>query len=133
MRLGLTSAILLLTTTQCFGQADSDLGRELSGYERIANGDEFDMPVQELLRRGKLAFDAQWTIQEGGLRPFTGCTGNPIVDPSSPLVFPRNFNRVSAMDANSCAGCHNAPFGISGGGDFVTGVFVAAQRFDFAT
>ena len=38
------------------------------------------------------------------------------------------------MDANGCAGCHNAPFGIpGGGGDFVTGVFVAAQRLDFAT
>jgi hypothetical protein len=38
------------------------------------------------------------------------------------------------MDANSCAGCHNAPFGlVGGGGDFVTSVFVLGQRFDFAT
>jgi len=40
---------------------------------------------------------------------------------------------MSARDSNGCAGCHNAPFGIPGGGDFVTDVFVAAQRFDFAT
>jgi hypothetical protein len=49
-------------------------------------------------------------------------------------VFPRNPNRISAPDANSCAGCHNAPFGVpGGGGDFVTSVFVLGQRFDFAT
>ena len=46
----------------------------------------------------------------------------------------RAFNRISAPDANSCAGCHNAPYGISGGGgDFVTNVFVLGQRFDFLT
>jgi hypothetical protein len=49
-------------------------------------------------------------------------------------MFPRNFNRVTALDANSCFGCHNAPFSTpGGGGDFTAGVFVAAQRFDFAT
>ena len=41
---------------------------------------------------------------------------------------------MSAPDADSCAGCHNAPYGIvGGGGDFATGVFVLGQRFDFAT
>jgi hypothetical protein len=75
-----------------------------------------------------------WTAQEGAGRPLTKGTGAPLSDPSSPLVFPRAFNRISANDANSCAGCHNAPFGVSGGGgDFVAGVFVLGQRFDFAT
>ncbi|MDX1626862.1 MAG: di-heme oxidoredictase family protein, partial [Wenzhouxiangellaceae bacterium] len=46
--------------------------------------------------------------------------------------FPFNMNRVSAPDANSCAGCHNSPR-VGGGGDFVTNVFVLGQRFDFAT
>jgi hypothetical protein len=60
-------------------------------------------------------------------------TGVKISQLDAPLVFPRNFNRVSAPDANSCFGCHNAPNGISGGGgDFVANVFVLAQRFDFA-
>lgn len=46
----------------------------------------------------------------------------------------RAFNRISGPDANSCAGCHNLPYGIAGGGgDIVTNVFVQAQRFDFAT
>jgi hypothetical protein len=47
-------------------------------------------------------------------------------------VFPRNFDRVSGPEANSCAGCHNAPFA-GGGGDRVTEVFVLAQRFDHLT
>lgn len=65
---------------------------------------------------------------------MTKGTGQLLSDETDPLVFPRNFNRVSAPDANSCAGCHNAPFGIvGGGGDFVTNVFVLGQWFDFVT
>lgn len=110
------------------------IGAEHSGYIRTANGEEQNLSVVELFRRGSLAFNALWTPQEGGGRPMTTGAGNPLINKNRPLSFPFNFNRVSAMDANSCAGCHNAPFGISGGGgDFVTGVFVAAQRFDAAS
>ena len=77
---------------------------------------------------------ANWTDQEGGGRPLTKGTGKQLTDPSQPLVGSRAFNRISAPDANSCAGCHNPPYGIAGGGgDFVTNVFVLAQRFDFVT
>ncbi len=110
------------------------IGEERSGYERLEEGEEQDVHLNELLRRGRLAFEAMWTPAEGGGRPLTTGTGAPLADGARPLEFPNNFNRVSAQDANGCAGCHNAPFGIpGGGGDFVTGVFVAAQRFDFAT
>ena len=50
----------------------------------------------------------------------------------SPLLFPRNFNRVSGPDSNSCSGCHNEPV-VGGGGDRVSSVFVLGQRFDFAS
>ena len=113
--------------------ADS-IGEEHSVYERLEDGEEQEVHLNELLRRGRLAFEAQWTPAEGGGRPLTTGTGAPVADNGRPLVFPHNFNRVSAQDSNGCAGCHNAPFGIpGGGGDFVTGVFVAAQRFDFAS
>ena len=112
----------------------AQIGEEVSSYERLENGQEFTVSKRELIRRGKAAFSAQWTSQEGGGRPLTKGTGDDVSDPSDPLVFPRNFNRISAQDSNGCAGCHNAPFGLAGGGgDFVTGVFVAAQRFDFAS
>ena len=88
----------------------------------------------ELIEHGKRLFAANWTDQEGGGRPLMKGTGKELTDPSQPLVGSRAFNRISAPDANSCAGCHNAPFGIAGGGgDFVTNVFVLAQRFDFVT
>ena len=58
-------------------------------------------------------------------------SGAPLSDPKSPLVFPRNVNRVSGPDSNSCAGCHNQPT-IGGAGDISNNVFVLGQRFDFA-
>ena len=128
--LSIFSPILVLM----FSSASAQIGEEVSTYERLEDGEEFVVRPQELIRRGEAAFSAMWTAQEGGGRPMTKGTGPGISDPSDPLVFPRNFNRISAQDSNGCAGCHNAPFGIAGGGgDFVTGVFVAAQRFDFAS
>lgn len=125
----LLPGLLLLGTV-----ALAEIGQELSTYQRLEDGEEYIVPVRELVARGQAAFVANWTPEEGGGRPLTRGTGAPLANPAAPLVFPRNFNRVSAQDANGCAGCHNAPFGIpGGGGDFVTGVFVAAQRFDFAT
>jgi hypothetical protein len=109
------------------------IGREVTGYRRLADGEEHEIPLAELLERGRLAFEATWTPQDGGGRPLTNGAGGALANPSRSLNFPFNFNRVSAMDSNGCSGCHNAPFGMpGGGGDFVTGVFVAAQRFDSA-
>jgi hypothetical protein len=112
----------------------SSIGREVAIAHHLADGQEFSIPLADLLAHGRLLFDANWTTQEGGGRPLTKGTGRPITDPSQPLVGRRAFNRISAPDANSCAGCHNAPYGISGGGgDIVANVFVLGQRFDFAT
>ncbi|MFV8818785.1 di-heme oxidoredictase family protein [Haliea sp. E17] len=112
----------------------ADIGREVALPRHLQFGEAAQLPTNEVLDHGRAVFSANWTIQEGGGRPQTTGTGSPLTDPSSPLLFPRNFNRVSGPDANSCAGCHNAPYGIpGGGGDFVTNVFVLAQRFDFAT
>jgi cytochrome c peroxidase len=84
--------------------------------------------------QGELLFNANWTDQQGGGRPSTKGTGRPLAEPSKALTGARFSNRISAPDANSCASCHNAPYGIvGGGGDFVTGVFVLGQRFDFMT
>jgi len=110
------------------------IGREVAVPRHLEDGEEFTISTKALIDHGRALFTAVWTIQEGGGRPLTKGTGNPLRDPSSPLLFPRNFNRISAPDANSCAGCHNLPFGIAGGGgDIVANVFVLGQRFDFAT
>ncbi|HZC81831.1 MAG TPA: di-heme oxidoredictase family protein, partial [Nitrospiraceae bacterium] len=86
----------------------------------------------QLIQYGARLFDAKFTIQEGAGRPQSKGTGAPISDSLSPLVFPRNFDRLSSPDANSCSGCHNAPVA-GAGGDRVTEVFVLAQRFDRLT
>lgn len=110
----------------------AEIGQELSVPRHLKDGQEFKVGIKRLNDHGELLFKAMWTVQEGGGRPLTKGVGTPISDPSSPLIFPRNFNRLSAPDANSCAGCHNLPR-IGGGGDIVANVFVLGQRFDFAT
>lgn len=110
----------------------TELGKEVAITQHLQDGSEFNMGVRNLIEHGKKLFGADWTEQEGGGRPLTKGTGSPLSDSSSPLIFPRNFNRLSAPDANSCAGCHNKPR-IGGGGDIVANVFVTGQRFDFVT
>jgi len=108
------------------------LGREVAIQRHLQDDEEFRLSISALLNHGKQLFAANWTEQEGGGRPLTKGNGREIADPARPLIGVRGFNRISGPDANSCAGCHNAPYGIPGGaGDVVTNVFVLAQRFDF--
>jgi hypothetical protein len=112
-------------------QKQSAIGEEVSVPIHLLDGQEYTATLDALVAHGRQLFEANWTAQEGGGRPLTKGTGRPLTDPSRPLTGARAFNRVSAPDANSCAGCHNAPYGISGGGgDFATSVFVLGQRFD---
>lgn len=111
---------------------DSQIGREVAIPVHLQNGQEYTVPMRDLIEFGKKLFMARWTSQEGAGRPWTNGAGNPLSDPLAPLVFPRNFNRISGPDTNSCAGCHNLP-DIGGGGDIVGNVFVLGQRFDFVT
>src|SRR5439155_18518979 len=107
--------------------SQSSIGREVAIARHLQDGEEFSISLRQLLAHGERLFIAAWTTDEGGGRPLTKGTGAMLSDASSPLEFPRNFNRVSAPDANSCAGCHNLPFGIAGGGgDIVSNVFVLA-------
>jgi len=108
------------------------IGAELAVPRHLQDGEEYTIPMRGLIQHGKLLFEAQWTAQDGAGRPLTKGNGNPLTDPTSPLVFPRNANRISAPDSGGCNSCHNRPFS-GGGGDFVTNAFVPAQRFDFAT
>ena len=111
-------------------QTASLIGKEISVPQHLQDGQEFLLPVPDLIAFGKELFQAKWTVQEGQGRPLSKGTGNSLSDPRSPLVFPRNFDRLSGPDSNSCVGCHNTPFA-GGGGDRVSEVFVLGQRFDF--
>src|SRR5713101_3293170 len=123
---------LLLTLALAGGQLPAQIGREVAVPVHLQDGQEFTTPIKQLLKFGESLFTANWTTEEGGGRPLTKGTGSALSDPASPLLFPRNFNRISAPDMNSCAGCHNKPV-VGGGGEFGTLVFVLGQRFDFST
>ena len=131
-----SAAVVLTSGFAEAGSPDSGprIGRERAIEKHLKDDDEFRMPVTDLIAFGRKLFLASWTEQDGGGRPLSKGTGKALSDPSSPLSGARAFNRISGPDANSCWGCHNQPYGIPGGsGDFVTNVFVLAQRFDFAT
>src|SRR5437867_7733223 len=127
-------ALVLWIALPLANAQSNPIGREAAIPEHLQNGQEFRVSLTTLLEFGKQLFTANWTIQEGQGRPLAKGVGTPtaLSDPSSPLMFPRNFNRFSAPDANSCAGCHNVPIP-GGAGDFVANVFVLAQRFDSVT
>lgn len=112
--------------------AQSQIGREVAIPAHLKDGDEFTIPLRQLIQYGSQLFNAKFTVQEGAGRPMSKGTGAPISDLGSPLLFPRNFDRVSSPEANACSGCHNVPIS-GGGGDRVTEVFVLAQRFDHLT
>jgi di-heme oxidoreductase (putative peroxidase) len=124
--------LILIAFSACGQDRDSAIGREVAIPRHLQDGEEFELSIPKLIQFGEKLFTAKFTIQEGAGRPQTKGNGNPLSDPTSPLVFPRNFDRLSSPDANSCVGCHNAPIP-GGGGDRVTEVFVLAQRFDRLT
>jgi len=131
-RAALTAAVLGTSTLLTGIATAAEIGREVAVQRHLVDGEEFDVDLDTLLAHGALLFEASWTKQEGAGRPLTKGNGAPLSDPGAPLEFPFNMNRVSAPDANSCAGCHNLPR-TGGGGDHVANVFVLGQRFDFAT
>lgn len=109
-----------------------EVGREVAIPHHLQDGEEFLVSIPDLVRYGSKLFQARFTIQEGAGRPLTKGTGAPLSNAGDPLTFPRNNNRVSGPESNSCAGCHSVPIA-GGGGDLATNVFVLGQRFDFAT
>jgi len=119
------SAVLAQSST-------SHMGREVAIPRHLQDGEEFTTPLNQLIQYGAQLFTAKFTIQEGAGRPLSKGTGAALSDPTSPLVFPRNFDRISSPEANACSGCHNVPVP-GAGGDRVTEVFVLAQRFDRLT
>jgi hypothetical protein len=116
--------------TPAMAQTASLIGKEIAVPVHLHDGQELEISISDLISFGQTLFLARWTSQEGQGRPLTKGTGNPLSDRASPLLFPRNFDRLSGPDSNSCSGCHNTPF-VGAGGDRVGEVFVLGQRFDF--
>ena len=134
LRRPLLLILVTMLASAAWSQEQSLIGKEVAIPRHLQDGEEYELSIPKLIKFGEKLFTAQWTVQEGqGRANVKGLpTGPRLADPSEPPVFPRNFNRISGPDSNSCAGCHNQPF-IGGGGDRATEVFVLGQRFDFAS
>jgi hypothetical protein len=126
----LMALLLLPLVTPAMAQTASLIGKEKSVPTHLQDGQELQLDIRQLISFGQQLFQARWTSEEGQGRPLSKGTGALLSDSTAPLVFPRNFDRLSGPDSNSCAGCHNTPF-VGGGGDRVSEVFVLGQRFDF--
>ena len=115
-------------------QTMSRVGQEHAIDRHLKDGEEFAMPIADLVEHGRRLFVANWTAEDGAGRPRTTGAGRPIAAHALALDADRAFNRVSGPDANSCLGCHNRPSGLAGGaGDIVSVSFEAAPRFEFVT
>jgi hypothetical protein len=81
----------------------SQIGKEVAIPRHLQDGEEYQITIPQLIAFGEKLFTAKWTIQEGEGRPNIKGTaaGPPLSNPSEPLVFPRNFNRISGPDSNS--------------------------------
>src|SRR5260370_20516231 len=74
----------------------SQIGREVAIPVHLQDGEEFTIPIAHLIQYGAQLFNAKFTIQEGAGRPLSKGTVALVLDPTSPLVFPRNFDRISS-------------------------------------
>src|SRR5262249_55778589 len=81
------------------------------------------LSLSQIFAAGQQIFVTGFNACDGAGRPATTGTGAPRTADS--LMGPRK-TRVSAPDADTCAGCHNQPQP-GGAGDFVANVFVLAQ------
>ncbi|MBM4013449.1 MAG: hypothetical protein FJ293_00575 [Planctomycetes bacterium] len=117
------------SSTVVIGNPSGTIGDEPALVTGHIDQDDIDAGVyspEALFAIGKEGFNAFFNTLDGQGRPTTTGTGAS----RSAHDAPENFNRISAPDANSCAGCHNLPRS-GGGGDNVANVFVLGQRFPF--
>lgn len=127
--LALTSLALVLALTACSNKNRSDQIRATGDTgvidKHFAHAGMVDgsVAVADTLAHGRLLFAANFNTLDGAMRPESTGTGAARLRRREP----ENFNRISAPDANSCAGCHSVPF-VGGGGDNVANVFVLGQR-----
>jgi len=74
--------------TMALGQSpNSQIGREVAIPRHLQDGEEFNTPLNQLIRYGAQLFAAKFTIQEGAGRPLSKGTGAAVSDPTSPLLF----------------------------------------------
>ncbi len=131
-RFGPLRLACILSLVMSSPAAAQGIGSERAIANHLLAGEEMTLSTSDLLVHGRALFTSKFTREDGHGRPLRKGDFSPLSDPLSPLVFPRNMNRISSPEATSCAGCHMDPRP-GGGGEFLTNAFVLAERFDHAT
>lgn len=84
-------------TSVALGQSPAapQVGREVAIARHLADGQEFQIPLQKLIAYGRELFIARFTIEGGAGRPLTKGIGRRLPDPNSPLAFqPRQVDTL---------------------------------------
>lgn len=105
----------------CAGLAAATVGdeRALPGHVAQKDIESKRWTAAQLKQAGKRLFAARFRTPDGAGRP--GATGDPSPTRRA-LGTDASFTRISGLDANSCAGCHNLPC-VGGAGEFAGNVF----------
>jgi len=79
-----TLLLSIFVASTVLGQSHGQqIGREVAIPAHLQNGEEFDVPLGQLIEYGKRLFTAKFTVQEGAGRPMSKGTGAGLSDPSS--------------------------------------------------
>lgn len=120
--IGALSVGMLAVSTPADSQIPGDRG-VLQSHVDQQRINTSQLKLDDLVPIGRMLFAAKFNKLDGFGRP--AATGNGAPTHRDPTNMPL-MNRVSGLDANSCAGCHNEPV-VGGSGDFVANVFVLGQ------
>jgi len=87
----------------------------------ISNGILSENELRDFTQRGFGLFTKKFTTRDGVGRPMAT---QAIIPTKRKQPAVNMFSRITGLDANSCASCHNEPI-IGGAGNFSTNVFVS--------
>src|SRR2546430_14414228 len=97
----LWSLVVLVCALASYGLASAQsrastavVGEERAVPRHLKSGEEFRLSIRDLVAFGHKLFVANWTDQDGGGRPLSKGTGQPLTDRSQPLTGERAFNRL---------------------------------------
>ena len=110
---------------------ESLIGDERAVKEHFAQDKIQTLSAAQVIKHGKMLFNAKFTALDGAGRPAATSSEVPVKkDPGISLA----MFRTAGPDSNACAGCHNQP-GSGGAGEFVVNVFASSgvTNVDFDT
>jgi Di-haem oxidoreductase, putative peroxidase len=114
-----------LFTSEALSEDDFEDPRAVDVFPSHDDAASGKLPLVEMSEAGKHLFKTVFNSADGVGRPRATGDSKPTIREDLNSM----FNRVSGLDASSCADCHNQPTQ-AGSGGFATNVFVGAHKTD---